>query len=807
MGKKSRRKKRVNEWIKVKPDEVFNYGPIQIARYGRFVQFSNISTFKEHADFLKNAKKQNKKILEDLEKGVIALQKIISKYSPVEIMYRATYMLLPLFIKYKSENEYASEETYYLPTVEYLQYLITRTDMNIDGEKPSEREWERIWEKAIKVLKLTQSHLLFRGTLTTPPSEIDELRFILDMRRLLIRVHRYPFFLTDYFKTSLAPFEQWIEEIYKVGVEKIIEGLKKIDEYKKTGVLDRYSEVMDLSESFMQKLKEKGYRVDPEASSEEIKQTRQAVISEEFKTIHEEMQEKMRLTFTSAIFDIKDLTSLPKAFLSLLSVKPGESILTTLAGPDYDDLSPLSTSVLHYKPFLEVNGKFYISYHSGFEDHIAEIIEADLFQKYPNQISTMAKKKSDCIESESKDLLTSIIKPDFTFQNLYYPNPDESGNYTELDILLGVDDTLFLVEVKSGGFSDGASRGAPKDISKKLSDLIIEGQRQSERAERYIKSADEVVFFDKNCKNTIFKIKHSDFRKIFRIIITREDLGWVGAKIAVLSILDPNLSKSYPWHISIDDLRIVVELFKGNEIQFIHFLEQRLMASSETTLSQNDEIEHIALYNKINCYHKLPVRDMDRITFDPSYMRDIDYYFAEKSAGDSPEVPIQKMHSKMKDFINALRDSHLPGRFEVGSIILSMGRNEFEEILKTLDSARIEGRQRTFRIPFTALSIGLSITNADDIYWHKELIRSAVQMDQGKCGRWLVVQLANKIPYAISKIEIILHGRFSDAELISGKSHLEEKTQQTITTEKPGRNDPCPCGSGKKYKKCHGLNN
>jgi preprotein translocase subunit SecA len=24
-------------------------------------------------------------------------------------------------------------------------------------------------------------------------------------------------------------------------------------------------------------------------------------------------------------------------------------------------------------------------------------------------------------------------------------------------------------------------------------------------------------------------------------------------------------------------------------------------------------------------------------------------------------------------------------------------------------------------------------------------------------------------------------------------------------TEKVGRNDPCPCGSGKKYKKCHGA--
>ncbi len=28
----------------------------------------------------------------------------------------------------------------------------------------------------------------------------------------------------------------------------------------------------------------------------------------------------------------------------------------------------------------------------------------------------------------------------------------------------------------------------------------------------------------------------------------------------------------------------------------------------------------------------------------------------------------------------------------------------------------------------------------------------------------------------------------------------------TVPREKVGRNDPCPCGSGKKYKKCCGLN-
>lgn len=34
---------------------------------------------------------------------------------------------------------------------------------------------------------------------------------------------------------------------------------------------------------------------------------------------------------------------------------------------------------------------------------------------------------------------------------------------------------------------------------------------------------------------------------------------------------------------------------------------------------------------------------------------------------------------------------------------------------------------------------------------------------------------------------------------------LGEKVQQVRKAPEPGRNDPCPCGSGKKYKKCHGA--
>jgi hypothetical protein len=35
--------------------------------------------------------------------------------------------------------------------------------------------------------------------------------------------------------------------------------------------------------------------------------------------------------------------------------------------------------------------------------------------------------------------------------------------------------------------------------------------------------------------------------------------------------------------------------------------------------------------------------------------------------------------------------------------------------------------------------------------------------------------------------------------------HPHEVRTHRRETPKLGRNDPCPCGSGKKYKKCHGA--
>jgi preprotein translocase subunit SecA len=42
------------------------------------------------------------------------------------------------------------------------------------------------------------------------------------------------------------------------------------------------------------------------------------------------------------------------------------------------------------------------------------------------------------------------------------------------------------------------------------------------------------------------------------------------------------------------------------------------------------------------------------------------------------------------------------------------------------------------------------------------------------------------------------------ARSAGSNGHGATQVEQRRTGEKVGRNDPCPCGSGQKFKKCHG---
>ncbi len=65
-----------------------------------------------------------------------------------------------------------------------------------------------------------------------------------------------------------------------------------------------------------------------------------------------------------------------------------------------------------------------------------------------------------------------------------------------------------------------------------------------------------------------------------------------------------------------------------------------------------------------------------------------------------------------------------------------------------------------------------------------------------------------KIQTSLDDVEKQYHKR-KQRDLESARlagAEASNTVQQVVRGEKVGRNDPCPCGSGKKYKKCHGAN-
>ena len=60
----------------------------------------------------------------------------------------------------------------------------------------------------------------------------------------------------------------------------------------------------------------------------------------------------------------------------------------------------------------------------------------------------------------------------------------------------------------------------------------------------------------------------------------------------------------------------------------------------------------------------------------------------------------------------------------------------------------------------------------------------------------------NELVYEIQKQMVLVLNNIS----VQNKDEKEGNITNERINKKVGRNDPCPCGSGKKYKFCHGSN-
>jgi preprotein translocase subunit SecA len=68
----------------------------------------------------------------------------------------------------------------------------------------------------------------------------------------------------------------------------------------------------------------------------------------------------------------------------------------------------------------------------------------------------------------------------------------------------------------------------------------------------------------------------------------------------------------------------------------------------------------------------------------------------------------------------------------------------------------------------------------------------------------MIAAIQEDVTRYIFRVRVVQEERTGPRNLVENK-YTEEKPRQPVRKAREvGRNDPCPCGSGKKYKKCCG---
>ena len=91
------------------------------------------------------------------------------------------------------------------------------------------------------------------------------------------------------------------------------------------------------------------------------------------------------------------------------------------------------------------------------------------------------------------------------------------------------------------------------------------------------------------------------------------------------------------------------------------------------------------------------------------------------------------------------------------------------------------------------------------LYFDMEAV-CAVRKYEYHADKWIVIGRMLFSPLMVDSILVDTNPWVYNAEMesIVREYNQSSVSNQQIMKRKIGRNDPCPCGSGKKYKNCHG---
>lgn len=702
--------------------------------------------------------------------------------------------------------------------IEFIQTCIVSWPPTEKKEPLTNELWKRLEEKIGKlyndaVLRFQIANSAKRKTDGIPDDESDELYFRLVTFWVGVRGKRYLNHEKEHLGALLSPHDAILTKLYGVTGSEIAQGVyaamiqlvssptlfRELDELK-NAVDTAMKQKLDLLSSQNKKL-----------TDEEFKSLASTIVDEI--GLRKESDRIVGGLFGSDLFDFEKVSGLPRSLLDELSLSPGQNTEFFVRGKFAG--TPLSLIPVWLRPLLKIDSRYFAYHPHLLGDHLYRAIQSSVLRLEPAYAEGWNKRQKEISEELPFKLLGPLLPGARVIRNFQFRAEDRSGNdaWIEGDGVILLDDILLVAEVKGGKMFLGPPAESVESHFDTIKNLLAEPAFQGRRLIERMQKDGSVELFDMK-QRPLLTLRSADFSASAVLAVSLEQLTDISPMVHQFKKLGLSSSGPAAWVLSIDDLRVYRDTL-ANPIEFSHFLVERLRAFQNQDLHLDDELDHLGLYFAYNRYHDITEgHKADRIVWH-GYRSELDKYFHRLLADPSNAArPNQSIPEVLSKILNILCRKGRPGFAKAGRTLLDFDGAARKTLATNLDEvAKLQSEQGRTR-PFSlagdvSLSIVLSTPDVSvpKTFNPQEYALSNMVAQQRSNGLLLRIGMDGKGKVCDVDFEWVTSSQVTPEirQMADGLAKVRVKqAEKNSDKKKIGRNDSCPCGSGKKFKKCHG---
>lgn len=383
---------------------------------------------------------------------------------------------------------------------------------------------------------------------------------------------------------------------------------------------------------------------------------------------------------------------------------------------------------------------------------------------------------------------------------------------TDIDLLAVVGSVAICFQIKSKKLTESSKQGNIDSIRSDFNKAVMAAHEQGLICRENILNPAGANFYNKE-GNTPFVLPNG-IKDVYIVCLTSENYPALTSQVLELAG-DTDDSVQSPIAFSIFDLRLIT-YYLDTPFDFAYYIRQRINTARYCIATTEMSLLGYHLRKKLWIYP-----GQDRLFIDDSFASDIDqnYYpkFANlKVAPDTVDrIANRWRNDAFEQLWKAVASHSDPRRTTVVFDLFDLSSDSVDKMMSMIQEGHERVMKRRNRVAVSMVfdlpsPFGITFLIQPPSFGTALIMdmeaTGAVQKYQFHQDKWITLGRRIDSPYLVDLLMVDENPWQYNESMENAVLEYKRTTAEYAksTSREIGRNDPCPCGSGKKYKNCHG---